>query len=64
MYAKVGDRLLLHGKIVGQQDRVVEVVAILGSQGTPPFRVRDADGHESIMAPGPDTEVEHRPATS
>ncbi|MGW7417020.1 DUF1918 domain-containing protein [Streptomyces sp. NPDC054863] len=57
MRASVGDRLLTHGRIVGQQDRVAEVVEVLGPDGTPPYRVRFADGRETVMSPGPDTVV-------
>ncbi|MFI1583470.1 DUF1918 domain-containing protein [Embleya sp. NPDC020630] len=60
MHATKGDRLLIHGRVVGQQDHVVEIVEVLGPDGTPPFRIRAADGHESIMSPGPDCVVEHR----
>ncbi|MFE3206386.1 DUF1918 domain-containing protein [Embleya sp. NPDC055664] len=60
MHATKGDRLLIHGRVVGQQDHVVEIVEVLGPNGTPPFRIRAADGHESIMSPGPDCVVEHR----
>lgn len=60
MDANKGDRLVVHGRVVGEQDRVVEVVEVLGPPHTPPFRVRDERGHESILVPGPDSEVEHR----
>ncbi|MFJ1746353.1 DUF1918 domain-containing protein [Streptomyces sp. NPDC088116] len=60
MKASKGDRLVMHGRVVGKQDRVVEVVEVLGPNGTPPFRVRAEDGHESIVSPGPDTAVETR----
>ncbi|MFI8997941.1 DUF1918 domain-containing protein [Streptomyces sp. NPDC053542] len=59
MEAQKGDRLLMHGRIVGQHDRVAEVVEVLGERGTPPYRVRFQDGHETIMSPGPDTVVQH-----
>ncbi|MEV6792093.1 DUF1918 domain-containing protein [Streptomyces sp. NPDC051320] len=59
MHADKGDRLVTHGRIVGDHDRVVEVVEALGQDGNPPFRVRSANGHETIVTPGPDTEVEH-----
>ncbi|MEU8892038.1 DUF1918 domain-containing protein [Streptomyces sp. NPDC048442] len=57
MRASVGDRLLTHGRIVGQQDRVAEVVEVLGPDGAPPYRVRFADGRETVVSPGPDTVV-------
>ncbi|MFI9024932.1 DUF1918 domain-containing protein [Streptomyces sp. NPDC053560] len=59
MHAEKGDRLLVHGRIVGQRDRVAEVVEVLGESGKPPYRVRFEDGHETIMSPGPDTVVRH-----
>ncbi|GAA2308590.1 DUF1918 domain-containing protein [Streptomyces kunmingensis] len=57
MHATVGDRLLMHGRIVGQRDRVAQIIEVLGSDGGPPFRVRFEDGHEAIMSPGPDAVV-------
>ncbi|WP_031089170.1 DUF1918 domain-containing protein [Streptomyces sp. NRRL WC-3549] len=59
MEAHTGDQLLTHGRTVGQQDRVAEIVEVLGEGGSPPYRVRNEDGHESIMAPGPDSVVRH-----
>ncbi|ORT55906.1 DUF1918 domain-containing protein [Streptomyces sp. CB03238] len=62
MQASVGDRLLVHGRIVGQGNRTAEIIEVLGSDGTPPYRVRFEDGHETIMSPGPDTVVRHFPS--
>ncbi|WP_406001884.1 DUF1918 domain-containing protein [Streptomyces sp. NBC_00829] len=59
MHANVGDKLLMHGRTVGQHDRVAEVVEVLGQKGDPPYRVRFDDGHEALMSPGPDTVVRH-----
>ncbi|MFF4948061.1 DUF1918 domain-containing protein [Streptomyces chattanoogensis] len=59
MQASVGDRLLVHGRIVGQHDRSAEIIEVLGSDGAPPYRVRFEDGHETLMSPGPDTVVRH-----
>lgn len=63
MHVSKGDRLVIHGRFVGQQDRVVEIVEVLGPKGAPPYRVRDESGHETIMSPGPDSVVDHRKAT-
>ncbi|MDG4865124.1 DUF1918 domain-containing protein [Streptomyces sp. T-3] len=60
MQASVGDTLLVHGRIVGQHDRVAEIVEVLGDNGSPPYRVRFEDGHEALMSPGPDTVVRHQ----
>ncbi|WP_419993531.1 DUF1918 domain-containing protein [Streptomyces boninensis] len=53
MRANKGDKLCTHGRTVGQHDKTVEVIEVLGSEG--PYRVRDAEGHESVLSPGPDT---------
>ncbi|MCK2242976.1 MULTISPECIES: DUF1918 domain-containing protein [unclassified Crossiella] len=60
MRASIGDQLTVHGRIVGTSNRVLEVVEVLGADGTPPYRVRAEDGHESIMMPGPDCVVRPR----
>jgi hypothetical protein len=59
MQASEGDQLLVHGRIVGQEDKVAEIVEVLGRNGNPPFRVRFEDGHEAVMSPGPDSVVRH-----
>lgn len=59
MRATVGDQLLVHGRIVGQHDRVGQIIEVLGRDGGPPFRVRFEDGHEAVMSPGPDSVVQH-----
>ncbi|MFE6040451.1 DUF1918 domain-containing protein [Streptomyces sp. NPDC056452] len=59
MEAHAGDRLLMHGRTVGQHDRVADIIEVLGTGGSPPYRLRFKDGHESIMSPGPDSVVQH-----
>ncbi|CAM5496892.1 DUF1918 domain-containing protein [Streptomyces fumanus] len=59
MRATVGDRLVQHGRVVGQHDKVAEIIEVLGREGTPPYRVRFEDGHEAVCYPGPDTEIRH-----
>ena len=46
--------------MVGQQDKVGEIVEVMGHGGNPPYRVRFEDGHEGVCSPGPDTEIRHR----
>lgn len=60
MKAEKGDQLLMHGRIVGQHDKVAEIVEVLGEKGDPPYRVRFDDGHEAVMSPGPDSVVRHK----
>ncbi|WP_329016155.1 DUF1918 domain-containing protein [Streptomyces sp. NBC_00690] len=58
MHANVGDKLVVHGRIVGQHDQNAEVVEVLGPEGGPPYRVRFDDGHETLLSPGPDTVIQ------
>ena len=61
MHASAGDRLHVHGRIVGQRDQIGEIVEVRGPEGDPPYLVRYPDGHETLMYPGPDAVVEHAP---
>ena len=58
MHATVGDRLHIHGRIVGQHDQIGEIVEVRGPEGSPPYLVRHPDGHETLVYPGPDAVVE------
>lgn len=61
MEAAKGDKLLVHGRVVGQHDRMAEIVEVLGQEGHPPYRVRfEDDGHVAVVSPGPDAVVRHR----
>lgn len=60
MRANTGDRLLMHGRTVGQHARTAEIVEVLGADGEPPYRVRFEDGHEAVLSPGPDAVVQQR----
>ncbi len=64
VHASKGDRLVVHGRVVGKHDRVVEIIEVLGPDGTPPYRVRAENGHETIMTPGPDSVIDRRKATN
>jgi hypothetical protein len=58
MKAKVGDRLHVHGRTVGDTDKVGEIIEVHGDDGAPPFLVKFPDGHETLVFPGPDATVE------
>jgi hypothetical protein len=58
MYATVGDRILVHGRTVGATERRGEIIEVRGSDGKPPYLVKFADGQESLIFPGPDSEIE------
>jgi Domain of unknown function (DUF1918) len=64
MQAAVGDRLHVHGKIVGQAEHAGEIVEVHGSEGAPPYLVRFDDGHTRLVFPGTDAIVEHMQKSS
>ena len=59
MQAATGDRLRVRGHIVGQSERIGEIVEVRGAGGEPPYLVRFDDGHTSLVFPGPDAVIEH-----
>ena len=59
MRAAVGDRLHVHGRVVGTSDQTSEIREIRGRDGAPPYLVRHPDGHEALVFPGADASVEH-----
>jgi hypothetical protein len=59
MQAAVGDRLHVRGHIVGQSERMGEIVEVRGAGGEPPYLVRFDDGHTSLVFPGPDAVIQH-----
>jgi hypothetical protein len=58
MQATIGDTLHIRGKVVGQGEQIAKIIEVLGANGNPPFRVRYADDHESVIFPGPDAVIE------
>ena len=60
MFAAVGDRLVVKSTHVGGPVRDGEILEVRGPQGSPPYLVRWSDnGHETLVYPGPDAQVEH-----
>ncbi|GAB2923003.1 DUF1918 domain-containing protein [Nonomuraea fastidiosa] len=57
MHAKTGDKLVIHGNVVGQGDREGEIIEVRGPEGAPPYVVRFPDGHEQFVFPGPDAVI-------
>lgn len=57
MHAAVGDRLVVHGTVVGEPGKEGEIIEVRGQDGTPPFMVRFEDGHQALVYPGPDAVV-------
>ena len=53
MQAAAGDRLRVHGNIVGQPERTGEISEIRDAGREPPYLVRFDDGHTSLVSPGP-----------
>jgi len=64
MKATIGDKIVVRGHHVGDQDREAVILDVEGSDGGPPYRVRwSDDGHEGVFFPGPDADVEHLPVS-
>ncbi|GAA4583449.1 hypothetical protein GCM10023194_20780 [Planotetraspora phitsanulokensis] len=59
MHATVGDRLVVHGAVVGEHDKCGEIIEVRGVGGEPPFLVRFEDGHQALVFPGPDAVIVH-----
>ena len=62
MKAAVGDQLHVHSRTVEQSDQHAEILEVRGEDGGPPYLVRWADGHEAVVYPGGDCEVEKHAA--
>lgn len=60
MQAEVADRLIVQGTH-GQGPRVGEILEILGGSDSVRYRVRWADGHDTVFTPGPGVTVDHGP---
>jgi hypothetical protein len=56
--AAVGDRIHVHGRVVGQQDHRGRITEVRGPGGSPPYLVVFEDGHEALVFPGPDAVIE------
>jgi hypothetical protein len=56
--AAVGDRINVHGRVVGQQDHRGRITEVRGPGGSPPYLVVFDDGHEALVFPGPDAVIE------
>lgn len=59
MRAEVGDRVVIHGRVVGAAERTGEVVEVRGDGENPMLVVRYDDGHEAMLLPGSDCEIRH-----
>ncbi|MFI6682213.1 DUF1918 domain-containing protein [Streptomyces sp. NPDC050485] len=56
MQAKVGDRIVVSGRI-GMPELSGEIVEVRGNDGAPPYFVRFDDGYEQLVYPGPDSTI-------
>ncbi|KAJ6015403.1 hypothetical protein N7540_009994 [Penicillium herquei] len=59
MPASVGDRITLHAKTAGEAPKTAEIIEVRGADGNPPYLVRFEDGHEGLVFPGPDDQIEN-----
>ena len=65
MEATIGDKICIHGSIVGHPDKHGEIIEVHGTAGEPPYLVRFPDGHTRLLFPGPDAVIvpRQRPST-
>jgi len=59
MRAAVGDRIHFQGRAVGMPEHTGVIVEARGKDGAPPYVVRQDNGHENVVYPGPDVWIEH-----
>ena len=59
-----GATVEVSGHTVGDAPRIGEIVEVLGEKAHPHYRVRWADGHETMLYPGSDVRVRPAPAGS
>jgi Domain of unknown function (DUF1918) len=64
MEAVVGDKICIHGNVVGHGDRNGEIIEVHGDKGEPPYMVRFEDGHTGLVYPGPDAVIVPAPRRS
>jgi hypothetical protein len=63
MQARVGDRIVIASRKVGDPRRSGAVVEVFIGRDNDHYRVRWDDGHESIFYPSSDATVEHSRST-
>jgi hypothetical protein len=61
MRAQVGDLLVVEGRTAETHRHQGEVIEVRGDDGSPPYLVRWADGHEGLAFPGPDAHIVAQP---
>ncbi|HTB54783.1 MAG TPA: DUF1918 domain-containing protein [Trebonia sp.] len=57
MEAVIGDKICIHGNVVGHADRNGEIIEVHGDRGEPPYVVRFEDGRTRLVYPGPDAVI-------
>jgi hypothetical protein len=59
MEARVGDRIVVESRKVGDARRAGQVVEVITGPASDHYRIRWDDGHESIFYPSSDATVQH-----
>jgi Domain of unknown function (DUF1918) len=60
MHANRGDQIVVETTTLASARRRGEVLEVIGEGELEHYRVRWADGHESVYFPGPDARVQPR----
>lgn len=53
MHATKGDQLVQHGRVVGEHDKVAEIVEVMGDKGTPRTGSGSRTGTRPCARPAP-----------
>ena len=56
-HAEVGDLIVIAGHRLGEPERIVEILEVVGELPHESYRVRWDDGHESLFRPGSDAMI-------
>jgi hypothetical protein len=55
--AEVGDFIVIAGHRLGEPERIIEILEVVGELPDESYRVRWDDGHESLFRPGSDATI-------
>ena len=60
--ARIGDWVIIEGLTLDDGRRQGQIIELIHADGSPPYRVRWTDGHDSVFHPGAGARIEEHPA--
>ena len=61
MNARIGEWVIVEGRGLDDGRRQGQITSLVHADGSPPYRVRWTDGHDSVFYPGPGARIEGHP---